>query len=218
MDQSNPQDDKAQDQGVQPPAGTPPAGTPQPPAGTPPAAQPPAGTPPAGTPQPPAGAPPAKTPPSTGAPIPGVPMPGGMPGGTMPPPPPQDDTPANFQLGALFTEGIKLTLPKHPDSQFDDAKFLPLLASSISLSKAEKKRIVDAIPKLKQWQVDELMTIFEEEKKKFAQLSKRHVPQLEKLAKQHYEEWRDLEMQEEQTGKAEEEKEEADEIRKKLGL
>lgn len=205
MDQSNPQDNKAQDQGGQQPAGS------QPPAqGTPPA-----GTPPAGAQQPPAqGKPPAQTPPATGAPIPGVPMPGGA----APPPPPQDDTPANFQLGALFTEGIKLTLPKHPDTQFDDAKFLQLLASSISLSKAEKKRIVDAIPKLKQWQVDELMTIFEEEKKKFAQLSKRHAPQLEKLAKQHYEEWRDLEMQEKQVGKAEEEKEQADEIRKKLGL
>ncbi|MBD3156493.1 hypothetical protein GF369_01565 [Candidatus Peregrinibacteria bacterium] len=145
---------------------------------------------------------------------------GGMPGagGSQPQPPKEDTTPANFQLGALFADGIKITLQEHPDTQFDDEEFLTLLASSISLSKAEKKRILDAVPKLKQWQVDELMTIFNEEKKKFAQLSKKHVPQLEKLAKQHYEDWKDLEMQQAQEGKKEEEEKKADEIRKSLGL
>jgi len=134
------------------------------------------------------------------------------------PPPPVDDTPANFQLGAFFKEPIKIKLPAHPDTKFDDANFLKLLASSISLSRIEKKRIIDAVPKLQQWQVDELISIFEEEKKKFAQLSARHVPQLEKLAKQHYEEWRDIELEEVKTTKAEEDKSKADEIRKTLGL
>ncbi len=145
---------------------------------------------------------------------------GGMPGagGNQPQLPKEDTTPANFQLGALFTDGINMTLPDHPDTKFDDDEFITLLASSISLSKAEKKRILDAVPKLKQWQVDELMTIFNEEKKKFAQLSKKHVPQLEKLAKQHYEDWKDLEMQQAQEGKKEEEEKKADEIRKSLGL
>jgi len=145
--------------------------------------------------------------------------PTGMPPTGMPPtPPPEDTTPANFQLGQLFTDGIKLKLPAHPDTTFDDDQFLTLLAASISLSKAEKKRIIDAIPKLKQWQIDELINIFTEEKQKFAQLSKKHVPQLEKLAKQHYEEWRDLEVAEEQQGKAEEDQAKAEEIRKNLGL
>jgi len=138
--------------------------------------------------------------------------------GTTPMPPPEDTTPANFQLGALFKDGLKIKLQQHPDTQFDDNKFLILLASSISLSKVEKRRIVDAAPNLKQWQVDELISIFEEEKKKFAQLSKKHVSQLEKLAKQHYEDWRDLEMGQEQEGKKEEEQKKADEIRKSLGL
>jgi len=148
-------------------------------------------------------------------------MPGGMPFSGdmgMPPPPPQDDKPANFQLGMLFKEPIKIKLPAHPDTKFDDDFFIKLLAGSISLSRAEKKRIIDAVPKLQQWQVDELVNIFEEEKKKFAQLSQRHVPQLEKLAKQHYEEWRDIELEEVKTSKAEEDKSKADEIRKKLGL
>jgi len=144
-------------------------------------------------------------------------FPGGM-GMGMPPPPPVDDTPADFQLGELFKDPIKIKLPAHPDTKFDDNNFLKLLASSISLSRLEKKRIVDAVPKLQQWQVDELISIFEEEKKKFAQLSKRHVPQLEKLAKQHYEEWRDIELEEVKVSKAVEDKSQADEIRKKLGL
>lgn len=135
-----------------------------------------------------------------------------------PPPPPKDEKPANFQLGTMLGDNIKLKLQGHPDTQFDDTYFVKLLAGSISLSKAEKKRIVDAIPKLKQWQVDELINIFEEEKKKFAQLSERHVPQLQKLEKQHFEEWQDIEMEQQQTGKADEDKAKADEIRKSLGL
>ena len=75
----------------------------------------------------------------------------------------EDKTPANFQLGALFKDGIKIKLAPHPNTQFDDDKFLMLLASSISLSKTEKKKILDAVPKLKQWQIDELINIFEEE-------------------------------------------------------
>jgi len=156
----------------------------------------------------PGGFPPAGMP--AGMPFPGMGMP--------PPPPPEDNTPANFQLGTLFVDPIKVKLLPHPDTKFEDDYFLKLLASSISLSRLEKKRIIDAVPKLQQWQVDELINIFEEEKQKFAQLSKRHVPQLEKLAKQHYEEWRDIELEDVRTSKAEEDKSKADEIRKKLGL
>ena len=175
----------------------PPAGAP--PAGAPPATPPTPPPPPAGGAQPPAGMPP----------IPGAPPPA---------PKEEDTTPADFQLGQLFTEGIKVKLLEHPETKFDENEFLVLLASSISLSKAEKTRIVDAIPKLKQWQIDELMNIFKEEKQKFAQLSKKHVPQLEKLAKQHYEEWRDIEVGQEQEVKGGEDAAKAEEIRKNLGL
>lgn len=209
--------DNSQNPGDQPAKPTPPPGagapTPppsgQPPAGTP---TPPPGQPPAGAPTPPPGGPPAAGQPPTGMP---TPPPGGAP---TPPKPPKDEKPANFQLGTMLGDEIKLTLPAHPETKFDDTKFLKLLAGSISLSKAEKKRIIEAVPKLKQWQVDELINIFEEEKKKFAQLSERHVDQLKKLEKQHFEEWRDLVMEQKQEAKAEEEKGEAEEIRKKLGL
>jgi hypothetical protein len=182
---------------------------------TPPPAQP---TPPPAQPvEPPA----TPTPPPAQPQAPATPTPPAQPqapGTGTPPPPPKDEKPANFQLGTMLGDKIKLTLQAHPDTKFDDVYFVKLLAGSISLSKAEKKRIIDAIPKLKQWQVDELINIFEEEKKKFAQLSERHVPQLKKLEKQHFEEWQDIEMEQQQSGKAEEDKAKADEIRKNLGL
>jgi hypothetical protein len=140
--------------------------------------------------------------------------------GVYPPPPapePEDTTPANFQLGTKLPNELNVKVPKN-ELNFDEAYFIRLLAGSISLSKDEKKRIVESLPKLKQGQVDELIRIFEEEKQKFAALSKKHVPQLEKLAQQHYNEWMDLEAENVQSQKKEEDMDKADEIRKNLGL
>lgn len=77
---------------------------------------------------------------------------------------------------------------------------------------------MESIPKLRQAQIDELIRIFEEEKQKFAQLSQKHVPQLEKLAQQHYLEWMELEDEVEKAKKQKEDESKADEIRKNLGL
>lgn len=133
------------------------------------------------------------------------------------PPAPEDNTPANFQLGALLPAQLNVPIEPHSLS-FDEAKFIRLLAGSISLSRDEKKRIIDTIPKLKQSQIDELMRIFEEEKQKFSQLSKKHVPQLEKLAKQHAQDWLDLEASYKSEQKKADDQAAADEIRKSLGL
>ena len=112
---------------------------------------------------------------------------------------------------------LKVKAPPN-DLSFDEEYFIRLLAGSISLSKTEKKKIVDSIPKLKQSQIDELIRIFEEEKQKFAALSQKHVPQLEKLAQQHYNEWMELEDEVEKSKRQEEDQSKADEIRKNLGL
>ena len=148
-------------------------------------------------------------------PMPG--MQGGMPGGVPGGMPPEDMTPANFQLGTKFPRVLKVKCPPH-GLKFDEEKFIRLLAGSISLAKDEKKKIVESVPKLKQEQIDELIKIFEEEKQKFAALSKKHVPQLEKLADQHYTEWMQLEGEIEQEGKKKADQQKADEIRKNLGL
>lgn len=131
--------------------------------------------------------------------------------------PPEDTTPANFQLGALLPAKLDVPIQAH-ELSFDEDKFIRLLAGSISLSRDEKKRIIDTIPKLKQSQIDELIRIFEEEKMKFSQLSKKHVPQLEKLAKQHAQDWQDLEASYRSEQKKADDQAAADEIRKSLGI
>lgn len=139
-------------------------------------------------------------------------------GGMMPPPPvPEDTTPANYHIGQGLPKIINIRIPAH-SLQFDEQYFLHLLAGSISLTKDEKKRIIDSIPKLKQSQVDELIRIFEEEKRKFAELSAKHVDQLKKLEKQHLAEWQDLELAAKADEKKGEDEAKAEEIRKKLGL
>jgi hypothetical protein len=216
-----PQDN--QQQGSQSTGG---AATP-PPTGGAPTPMPPAGggmpMPPAGggVPMPPAGGGMPMPPAGGGMPMPpaggGVPMPPAGGGVPMPPAVPEDTTPANFQLGTKLAPELKIKAPAS-ELKFDEVYFVRLIASSISLSKDEKKKIIESIPKLKQAQIDELIRIFEEEKQKFAALSKKHVPQLEKLADQHYNDWMDLESESQRDIKAEEDQSKADEIRKNLGL
>lgn len=120
-------------------------------------------------------------------------------------------------MGALLPSALRINVPQH-ELKFDEQSFLRLLAGSISLTKDEKKRIVQAIPKLRQEQVDELIRIFEEEKRKFAELGDEHVPQLDKLARQHAEDWKDIEIEEEKSAKSQEDQAEADKLRKQIGL
>ena len=143
---------------------------------------------------------------------------GGAPQGSNPPTPPvEDTTPANYQIGSNLPKVIGVKIPAHSLS-FDEQHFLHLLAGSISLTKDEKKRIIDSIPKLKQSQVDELIRIFEEERRKFAELSAKHVEQLKKLEDQHLRDWNDIELAQKAQEKQSNDQAQADEIRKKLGL
>lgn len=145
----------------------------------------------------------------------GAGMPSDPAAGGQPPAPPSK--PANFQLGALLPPVLKIVVPPH-ELQFDEQYFLHLLAGSISLTKDEKTRIIESIPKLKQSQIDELIKIFDEERRKFAELGEEHVPQLDKLARQHYEDWLDIEMHQQQGAKAQDDAAQAEAIRKQLGL
>ncbi len=144
--------------------------------------------------------------------------PAGFPGsGTPPTPPVEDTTPANFQIGQKLPKVIGIKVPEHT-LQFDEQQFLHLLAGSISLTKDEKKKIVESIPKLKQSQIDELVRIFEEERRKFAELSAKHVEQLKKLDQQHYDDWMDLELSQKAEAKKSDDQSKAEAIRKSLGL
>ncbi|MCP4702731.1 MAG: formylglycine-generating enzyme family protein, partial [Gammaproteobacteria bacterium] len=77
------------------------------------------------------------------------------------------------------------TLPPH-QLELDEAEFLSYLQGSISLTADEKHRIVAALPRLTQAQIDELLRILREEKEKFLALDKQHEPQLNQQRKKHY--------------------------------
>jgi len=166
--------------------------------------------------------------------------------GGAPPPPPQDAGPpppppgttatkemgyddedlrvlgevGNFRFGSITATltNDSIIIPQHPETQFDEQKFLTLLRGSISLTRDEKWRIIQAIPNLSQFQIDELQKILEEEKHKFSELSPKHLIQLQKLEQKHAEDWKDLQSITVQQGAKEQEGQQAEEIRKQLGL
>ncbi len=113
---------------------------------------------------------------------------------------------------------LQIPIPAHPNTKFDEKVFVQLLAGSISLTLSEKKRIIEAIPQLSQFQIDELMKIFEEERGKFAELEKKHADQIAELEKQHAGSGQDLEAQKQEEARKEKEAQEAEDIKKQLGL
>lgn len=139
-------------------------------------------------------------------------------GGTAQQDPPVDPSLVGYIFGEMnknFKMNVKI--PAH-SLKFDEFYFLKLLAGSISLTKDEKWKIVQSVPKLRQEQVDELIRILEEEKEKFIELSPKHAAQLKRLEEQHLADWKDLEVREKQKAKQEQDEAKAAEIRKSLGL
>lgn len=126
----------------------------------------------------------------------------------------------NYRFGSIAASlsNGSIVVPPHPETKFDQDKFLTLLRGSISLTRDEKWRIIQAVPKLSQFQIDELQKILEDEKRKFGALSPKHLLQLMKLEQKHGEDWRDLQSLMVQKDAKKEEQAQADEIRKQLGL
>ena len=125
--------------------------------------------------------------------------------------------PANFRIGDHVKVSDAVKIPPN-ELQFNEEEFLRLLAASVSLKKHEKLDIINRIPKLKQFQINELMRIFKSESDKFAELPKEHTPYLQKLVKEKQAEWESIEDQFMMEGAKDSEKNQADEIRKQLGL
>lgn len=153
-----------------------------------------------------------------------------------PPPPPgveatkemgydDEDLKVLAQVGAYRFGSItaaltndNLAIPTHPETAFDEQTFLTLLRGSISLTRDEKWRIIQAVPKLSQFQIDELQKILDEEHRKFSELSPKHLLQLMKLEQKHAEDWKDLQTVAVQQNAQDEAQNQADEIRRQLGL
>jgi len=72
-------------------------------------------------------------------------------------------------------------MPPHPKTTFDDDEFLTLLEGSISLTMEEKKKVIEAIPRLSIEQINELFAIFRDEKQKFAELENEFGDDVAKL-------------------------------------
>lgn len=123
-----------------------------------------------------------------------------------------------FGTIAVTLTNEHIVVPAHPETTFDEQRFLTLLRGSISLTRDEKWRIVQAIPKLSQFQIDELQKILEEEKFKFSQLSPKHLKHLQQLERKHTEDWKDLQASFVQQQAKKQEASQADDIRKQLGL
>lgn len=110
-----------------------------------------------------------------------------------------------------------LKLPPHPNTTFSDDEFLRLLSGSISLTKAEKLRIIERIPTLSQAQVDRLTEIFQEEQVKFSSLKQSHSSEVSALEQQSMEDWQDVESQKQEESARTAEAERIAELQKKLG-
>jgi hypothetical protein len=126
----------------------------------------------------------------------------------------------NYRFGSIAVSltNDNIPVPPHPQTTFDEQTFLMLLRGSISLTRDEKWRIIQAIPKLSQFQIDELQKILDEERRKFSELSPKHLLQLMKLEQKHSEDWKDLQLMYVQSQAKATEQSQADEIRKQLGL
>lgn len=110
----------------------------------------------------------------------------------------------------------------HPLTAFDEAKFLDLLEHSLSLSTFEKKRVIDSVPQLSQFQIDELMKVFEDERIEFRKLVATEGEIIKGLVVKAQNEWEQLkDIYAEEIRSAEQARldaQKADEIKKSLGL
>ena len=131
---------------------------------------------------------------------------------------------ADIQISVQEVDSLILELlKKHSDSvEVDPENFLDLLKHSLSLNTMEKKRVVDAVPTLSQFQFDELTKVFTEERDKFRDLTQEHPDDIKKLVVKQQKEWTELwdlyKSEEENKGTEEENQEKIDDIKANLGL
>jgi methyl coenzyme M reductase alpha subunit len=101
---------------------------------------------------------------------------------------------AGPEITEAEVDSIVLDLLKlHSEAvQVDVEVFSDLLKHSLSLNTMEKKRVIDAVPTLSQFQFDELAKVFTEEREKFRELAKDHPEDIKKLLAKQQAEWMQL--------------------------
>ena len=80
----------------------------------------------------------------------------------------------------------------HPLTIFDEVNFIDLLEHSLSLNVFEKKRVIDSIPNLSQFQIDELEKVFVDEREEFKKLLSTEAEAIKELVVKQKEWWEQL--------------------------
>jgi hypothetical protein len=110
----------------------------------------------------------------------------------------------------------------HPLTEFNEVNFIDLLEYSLSLSVLEKKRVIDAVPNLSQFQIDELIKVFEDERVEFKKLLPKEGDTIRDLAQKSKDGWAQLrEMYVQETklkSKKTEDQNKIDDLKKNLGI
>ena len=114
-------------------------------------------------------------------------------------------------------------LKKHSEEvTLDEQEFADLLKHSLSLNTMEKKRVIDAVPTLSQFQFNELTKVFSEEREKFRELAGKHPDDIKKLVSKQQVEWTELwdlyESEQENKEIEDENQEKIDDIKSSLWL
>lgn len=139
--------------------------------------------------------------------------------GAQPTPPPEVKrvvSDEDLGIGSVGDFATSIKIPPH-NLTFDEAYFLKLMSGSISLMKEEKIKIIESVPKLSQYQVDELIRILEDEKRKFAELDEKHQAKVMELQQKQQDDWQALEMQQKEAEERKRAEEEAAKIRQQIG-
>lgn len=134
---------------------------------------------------------------------------------STPPPEPRGSAYKHTDDFANFATTV--TIPAHA-TVFDEKYFLYLFGGSLVLQLTEKKEILGRTATLSQFQINELIKILEEEKQKFDILESEHPEQIQKMRMETKRDWELLEMETHKQVAENNATNEADEIRKKLGL
>ena len=123
------------------------------------------------------------------------------------------------EVDALILDLLKL---HDTEIEIDVSVFLDLLKHSLSLNTMEKKRVIDAVPTLSQFQFDELNKVFLEEREKFKELAWEHPEDIKKLVIKQQEEWLQLgdiyKMEAKQEEATNEEQKKIDDLKSQFGI
>lgn len=134
----------------------------------------------------------------------------------------QGSTPLPLPRPKTSNDGLIGKFMVHPLTTFEEKNFIDLLEHSLSLSTFEKKRVIDAIPTLSQFQIDELVKVFEDERVEFRKLMPTEGEIIKGLvikAQNEWEQLKDIYIEEEKaTIRANEDAKKAEELKKTLGL